>query len=133
MRGGAIAGGEALAGHDEGGGVGAEVEEELAEHVQRQESVLFLAELLVGESDDAEEDGQHDETHELNRLAADSVDCCDCDPVSGDGTGADDDQVTNSSVAEDMVDVGAAGVSDSGKNDGVVQAETVEGNIAKTY
>jgi hypothetical protein len=32
-----------------------------------------------------------------------------------------------------MVDVRAAGESDSGENDGVVQAETVEGNIAKTY
>ena len=39
VRGGAVAGGEALAGHDEGGGVGAEVEEELRDDVERQQAL----------------------------------------------------------------------------------------------
>ena len=54
MRGGAVAGWEAFAGHDEGGGVGAEVEEELGEDVDCEEAMS--AEFGVGEAEDAEED-----------------------------------------------------------------------------
>lgn len=128
VRGGAVAGREALAGDDEGGGVGAEVEEELAEHVEGEEGAF--GELVVGEADDAEEDGQDGEAHQLDWLAANGVYGCNCDPVSWNGTGADDDQVTDSGVAENVVHVGAAGVSNSCENDRVVQAETVESNIA---
>jgi hypothetical protein len=127
----AVARREALAGDDESRSVGAEVEEELAEDVKSQESVL--AKLVVREADDAEEDGEDGEAHELDGLAADGVDGCDGDPVAGDGTSADDDQIAYGGVAEDVVDVGAAGVADGRQDDGVVQAETVERNVTGMY
>lgn len=72
VRGGAVARREALAGHDEGGGVGAEVEEELGEDVERQEG--GVRDLVVGEADYDEEDREHGEAHELDGLAAEGVD-----------------------------------------------------------
>ena len=112
VRGGAVPRGEAFAGNNKRGGVGAEVEEELAEDIQRKEGVL--GEFVVGEADDAEEDGEDDEAHQLDGFAADGVDGRDGDPVARDGAGADDDQVADGGVAEDVVDVGAAGVADCG-------------------
>lgn len=53
--GGAVASGETFAGDDEGGGVRAEVEEELGEDVDCEEAMA--GELVVGEAEDAEEDG----------------------------------------------------------------------------
>ena len=72
VRGGAVAGGEALAGDDEGGRVGAEVEEEVAEDVEGEEAVV--ADDVVAEAHDAEEDGEEDEAHELDGFPADRVD-----------------------------------------------------------
>lgn len=87
--GGSVASGEDLTGDDEGGGVGAEVEEELREHEAGEQTTA--SNLVVGETDDAEEDDQHGETHELNGLAADGVNSGDGAPVTGDGTGDDED------------------------------------------
>ncbi len=41
MGSGSVAGGEALSRYDEGSGVGAEVEEELSQDIQRQETTLI--------------------------------------------------------------------------------------------
>ena len=98
VRGGAVARGEALAGHDEGGGVGAEVEEELRDDVEGEEALG--ADLVVREADDAEEDGQHREAHVLDGFAPDGVDRRDRDPVARDGACADDDDVADGGVVE---------------------------------
>ena len=108
----AVPRGETFTRYNKRGGVGAEVEEELAEDIQRKEGVL--GKFVVGEADNAEEDGEDDEAHQLDGLAADGVDRRDGDPVARDGAGADDDQVADGGVAEDVVDVGAAGVADCG-------------------
>jgi hypothetical protein len=68
---GTIACREALAGDDEGGGIGAEVEEELGEDETGQET--GGSDLVVAEAHDTEEDGEDDEAHELNRFPPDGV------------------------------------------------------------
>ena len=105
-----------------------QVEEELSDDVEGEEAVL--ADVVVGEADDAEEDGEHGKTHELDGLASDRVHRGDGDPVTGNGTGADDDDVTDSGVVEKLVDIGSGGVSDGRENDGVVERQTVEGDLA---
>ena len=127
VRGRAVAGREAFAGHDEGRRVGSEVEEELAEHVECEQAVF--GQVVVCEADDDEEDGQDGEAHQLDGFPADGVDGGDGDPVAGDGAGADDDQVANGRVAEDAVDVVTLGVADCAQNNGVIETKTVEGNI----
>nr|POE48707.1 hypothetical protein CFP56_38803 [Quercus suber] len=127
VRGGAVAGGEALAGHDEGGGVGAEVEEELGQDVAGQESLL--ADGVVGETHDAEQDGEDGETHQLNRLATDGVDERDGNPVARDGTGTDEDEVTDGNIVVDLVHVVAARIADGREDGGVVETDAVERNV----
>jgi hypothetical protein len=85
--------------------------------------------VAVRKPNDDEDDGQKDEAHQLDGFAADSVDSCNSDPVTGDGTGADDDQVANSRVAEDFINVVALGVTNGLKNDGVVETKAIEGDI----
>lgn len=71
MRGRSVSGWEAFTGYDEGGGVGSEVEEELAQHIKREKCVG--PELVVSESDDDEQNREQDEAHELNWLSANGV------------------------------------------------------------
>lgn len=85
MGGGAVAGGEALAGDDEGGGVGAKVEEELGEDEDGEQAVG--GDVEVGEAHDDEEDCEDGKAGELDRLAPDAVDGEDCDPVAWYGAG----------------------------------------------
>ena len=129
VRGRTVTSGEDFTGDDEGGAVGSEVEEELGNDVETEETVG--GELVVGETHGNEEDGQHTETHELNGLAADGVDGGDRDPVAGDGTSEDDDQVTDGGVVQELVGgVGTAGgVTDGSQDGGVVERETVVGDI----
>jgi len=103
VRGGAVARREAFAGYDKGGGVGAEVEEELAQDVEAKQGVA--GELFEGKADDAEEHGEEEEAAELDGLAADRVDEGDGDPVTGDGTGANEDEIADGGFVEDVVDV----------------------------
>ena len=63
---------EALSRDDESRGVRSEVEEELAQHVKGEEGAV--TEMVVGETDDNEQNSEHCETHELNGLASDGVD-----------------------------------------------------------
>lgn len=92
---------EALAGNNEGGRVGTKVEEELRQDVHSQQAVL--AQLVVGEAHDDEEDGEDGETHQLDRLAADGVDRGHGHPVARDRTGQDNDEVADGGVVEVLV------------------------------
>lgn len=127
MAGGSVAGWEALSWNDEGCAVGSEVEEELSQDVAGEETAR--ADLVVGETHDAEEDGQDDEAHELDWLAANSVNESDGHPVTWDGTSADQDDVTNGNVVEELVGVDTLAVTDSLKDGRVVETDTVESNI----
>jgi hypothetical protein len=94
---------EAFAGHDECGCVGAEVEKELAQNVESEKSVT--RQLFEGEADDAEENGEKEESNELDWLTADSVNESDGEPVTGDGTSTNEDEVADGGFVEDVVDV----------------------------
>lgn len=65
----------------------------------------MLGKLVIGKSNDDEEDGQDTEAHELDGFATDGVDCGHGDPVTWDGTGTNDDQIANCGVAENMINV----------------------------
>lgn len=114
-----VAGREAFTRNNERGSIGAEVEEELSKDVDGEKTVR--SNLVVGETHDAEENGKEDEAHELNRLATNGVNERDSDPVSRDGTSADDDDVTNGSVAVDLVNIAASRVTNGTENDGVIE------------
>jgi len=106
-----------------------EVKEELSEDVACEKTLL--ADDVVTETHQAEEEGQHDETHELDRLAANGVDGSNSDPVTWNGTSTDNDQVANSSLIEVLVHVLGAGgrVADLAEDDRVVERDAVEGDI----
>lgn len=80
-----------------------EVEEELGEDVERQKTAL--AQAVVAEADDGKEDGEDDETHNLDGLAAELVHCRYCTPVSRDGTGANEHQLANGCVVEPRIHI----------------------------
>lgn len=63
---------ENLSGRDKCRGVGAKVEEELREHVEREE--MSLCQTSPGETEDAENDSQHGEAADLDGSAPDFVD-----------------------------------------------------------
>ena len=104
-----------------------EVKEKLAKNVAGEEGML--AELLVRETDDAEEDGEDCETYELNGLATNGIDESNGDPLTWNGTGANDDEVPDRRVLEDMILVFATGVTNCSQDAGVVETETTEGDI----
>lgn len=126
VRGGSVAGREALARNNEGGGVGSEVEEELGQDVEGKKTIVRVLERLIGKADDNEQNGQDDEPGELNGLPADSVDSGNSDPVAGDGTSDDQNQVTNGVAVEGLVHVLTTSPTDCTQNDGIVQAQSVE-------
>lgn len=119
--GGAVTRREDLSGYDERGCVGTEVEEELRHDIDRQQTVL--SEFVVAEAHGDEEDGEDDETAELDGLTADSIDSRNCDPVARNGTSKNDDQVADGRVVENFV--GVLGVrrrvADRGQDGSVVQ------------
>ena len=59
----------------------------------------------VRETDDDENDGKHDESHQLDWLATDSVHSCDCDPITRNRASTDNDQIANGRAAEDLVNI----------------------------
>lgn len=127
VRGGSVTGREAFSRNDESSGVRSKVEEELSDNVEGEETTF--AQLVISETDDDEDNGQNSETHKLNGLATDGIDSSNCNPVARDGAGTGDDQVANCSVVKDFVDVVTLGISDGSQNDGIVQTETVVGDI----
>lgn len=79
---------------------------------------------MVGETEDDEDDSEDYEADYLDGFTAYRVDCCDGEPVSGDGASAGDDEVADGLVVEELVDGVAVGVADLGEDDGVVETET---------
>ena len=115
------------AGCERRGGVGllTEIEEELGEHVEREERTVMHDQFIVSEADYDKEYCQHSETHELDRFAANCVYCCDSHPIAGNRTSTDKDEIANGSVVEDPVDVRTLCKTNRSQDDGVIQAETV--------
>lgn len=85
-----------------------------------------MLEGLIGETDDDEEDGQHNEAQQLDRLTAECINRSDGNPVSRDGTSTDQNQVARGGTVEVFVDVFTPTPSDSGKDNAVVQSKAVE-------
>lgn len=131
MRSGPISGWEDLTRDNEGCGIGSKVLEEVAEDVDGE--LALGADLVVTESKDTEEDGQHGETHKLNWLSADRIDGGNREPVTRNETSARKDNITDTLVVDGIVHifVGWSSVTDSRKDDGSVETETVERNIEK--
>ena len=112
MRGGTVAGRERLTRDDEGCRVGAEVLEEVREAVEERERLgarRRRGELVVPEAHDDEEDGEHDEAHELDRLAAPSVDEQEGNVVPWDETRDRKDEVSNADVVQILVNFPSTG------------------------
>ncbi len=59
--------------------------------------------MLEGETPDDEENGEHGESHQLNRFAANSIDSRNRHPVTRNGTSADENSVTGSEMVQLMV------------------------------
>lgn len=106
-----------------------EVEEELRNNIAGKDTIR--TNLVVAKANDAEHDGKHGESQNLDRLAADGIDESNRDPVTRNSASAYDDEVANRSLVEDLVDVGAARVANGGENDRVVERETIKGDIKK--
>ena len=106
-----------------------QVEEKLGNDVECKEAVG--AQLAVGETDNAEEDGEHDEAHQLNGLPSDGVHGSHGYPIPRNGSSTDNDDVTDSAAIEDVVGrLGTSGrVANGGENDSVVETETIESDI----
>ena len=116
--GGAVTSGEDLAGDDEAaqrqrgaargerdsrGGVGPEVLEEVGEAVEEDEGGDRVGdESAVAEAHAGEGDGEHDESHELDGLAAPRVDEEERNPVARDETGDGEDDVSDRDVLESL-------------------------------
>lgn len=122
-----VSGGEHLSGNNEGGGVGAKVFKELTQNVACKQT--SIVDLVVSETDNTEESNQNEETSNLNGLSANGIDGDHRNPVSGNGSGTDKNQVTDGVLHQSRVQVVSLIEMDSLKNLGVVQTKTVEGNI----
>lgn len=105
------------------------VEEELGNDIDGKEAVG--AQLVVGETHNDEENGQDSEATKLNGLTAQSINGSNRNPVSRDGTSEDNDDVTNSSVVQVLVDVAdvLGRVANDVQDGTVVQRETIKGDI----
>jgi hypothetical protein len=90
-----------------------------------------LPNLVETETDDTEDDSGHGKTANLDWFPANGVDGRYSGPVSWNGTGADDDEVTDGGVFELLVDwiFGGTGETDGLQDNGVVETKTIEGYI----
>lgn len=122
-----IASREYLAGDNEGGGVGSRIEEELGQRVQCHQS--SAGQIPKVKTNNTEQQCQHEEPKPLDGLAADSINQAGGDPVSGNSTGKDEDEVAHSSVVVDQVHVATTTPADGIENNRVVQTQTIKGNI----
>ena len=105
---GTITSGEGLTRNDEGGGVGAEVLEEVGEAVEEDEGLGSTGgggKLVVRETHADESASKNDEAHHLDRLAPPRVDEKEGDPVSGDETSDGKNQVTDANVPQVVIDL----------------------------
>jgi hypothetical protein len=76
-----------------------------------------------------EKNSEDGEASKLKGLTSNSVDGCNSEPVTGDGTGADENGITGRDVVKLVVEVGAATVSDRLEDGGRVETKTVESNV----
>jgi hypothetical protein len=76
-----------------------------------------------------EKNSEDGEASKLKGLTSNSVDGCNSEPVTGDGTGADENGVTGRDVVKLEVEVGTTTVSDSLEDGGRVETKTVESNV----
>lgn len=78
-----------------------------------------------------EENSKNEEAAKLDSLAAKGINSSDGDPVARDSTSKDDNDVADSGVVQELVDVVGilGGVSDDLENGTVVQTETIKGHI----
>lgn len=120
---------------DKSCGVGAKVLEEVGEAVEEDEGLGVrggAGELVVAKAEDDEEDGEHDEAHELDGLAAPAVNKQEGDPVSGDQTSSGENEVANADVVQVVVHAangtssGGSPEADGGKDDRAVETQTVK-------
>lgn len=84
---------------------------------------------VVSESYDDEKYSKDCETHELNWFTAESVDCGDRYPVSWNSTSANENEVTDGGFVKDLIHVVATRPTNGRKDDGVVETESVIGDI----
>jgi len=108
MCGGTVTSGEDLSRDDEGGGVGAEVLEEIGEAVEEDEglgSTMGGDKFVVPETHADEGTGKDDETHHLDWLASPTVDESEGDPVSRDETSNGKNQVTDADIPQVVKDL----------------------------
>lgn len=129
VRGGTVASREAFSRHDEGGGIGTEVEEELSQHVESKETVVRVLQWIIGKTNNNEENGKHDKTTKLDRFTAKGINGSHGNPVTRNGTRADENQVADSGVVEDVVYIRAARPTNRRQDDGVVETEAIESNV----
>jgi len=107
MRGRPVPSREDLSGDDEGGGVGAEILEEIRQAIQEHKRLLGTitrGELIISKAHDDEEDGEDDEAHELDGFAAPGVDEEEGDPVPWDETCGGEDEISDTDVVQIVVD-----------------------------
>lgn len=93
--------------------------------------------LVVSESHNDEDDGEHRETEQLNGLSAHEVDGRDGRPESRDESTDGEDEVTDTGVVEGLPRLelggragrGGSSVTGSVQDDGRVETETVESDV----
>lgn len=87
--------------------------------------------MVVRKAHDDEEDSQNDEASHLDRLATYRVNGGDRDPVSGNSSRQDDNNVSNGSVVEIFVDVVGVlgGVANNLQDSTIIEGEAIKGYI----
>jgi hypothetical protein len=118
---------EDFAGNNEGGGVGAKVEEELSNDDEGE--ATSGANLVVGTSEDTEHEGSDKEALNLDPFTAEKLNEGNGKEVSRNVTGNGNNQVTFGVLEKVLVRVLSGSVSDIGKNDRLIQVDSVESNI----
>lgn len=113
--------------NDEGGRIGAEVEEELSDDVAGEQAIF--ADRMIAEAHDAEQNGQDDEAAHLDWLATNSIHSGCGDPVTRYCACTDEDEIADGDVVEDAVNTVAFGISDRLKDRCVVETDTIESHV----
>lgn len=124
--------------NDESGGIGTEVLEEIGETVEEYKNSKFglLNKRIVAKAHAAEDNGERNETHDLNRLAAPRVDQKKSSPVTRNETDYGEDKVTNTNAVKRIVNfwcgrscVIVGRITDGLEYGGRVKAKAIEGNL----
>lgn len=108
-------------------GVGAEVEEELREDVEREQ--MDSRHTSPRESEDAKDDGEDAEAGDLEPLSANAVDGEDGEAVAWEGAGTNQDNLARGGVAQGEVEVFAWAEAHAGHERSRGEAKAVEAEI----